>query len=204
MRYEGGVDVAGLIAKANAELAADVEPYKAFLLALFAGLRRGEIDKLRWQSIDFRDCLVKIKVQPDFSPKAETSVGEVPIEPQVAKVLQALREAEPDAIYVMAGAPSKVGASWCDYRAAGSFERLTAWLRLNGLDSQKPLHQLRKEAGSLVCKSAGLFAASRFLRHADTQITARHYVETRNITTVGLGAFLAPQKPAKRKGKAKA
>lgn len=196
MRYKGGVDIAGVIAKANKELASkDTEAFKAFLLGLFAGLRRNEIDKLRWNSIDFQNNLVRVEVMPDFAPKAETSLGEIPIEPQVSQLLEGLRAADPSAVYVLAGAASKLGASWSDYRAAGTFERLTAWLRLAGLETRAPLHQLRKEAGSLVCKAAGLFAASRFLRHADVQITAMHYVEHRNAATVGLGAFLTPPPP---------
>lgn len=196
MRYKGGVDIAAVIAKANKELAEqDTEAFKAFLLGLFAGLRRNEIDKLRWNSIDFKNNIVRVEVMPDFAPKAETSLGEIPIEPQVSRLLEGLRAADPSASYVLAGAASKLGASWSDYRAAGTFERLTAWLRLAGLESRAPLHQLRKEAGSLVCKAAGLFAASRFLRHADVQITAMHYVEHRNAATVGLGAFLTPPTP---------
>lgn len=194
MRYKGGIDIGSVILKANEYLAAnDVEAFKAFLLALYGGLRRGEIDKLRWRSIDFERRVVTVEAMPDFAPKSETSLGDVPLEAEVVAVLRGLRAREPQAVYFLASAlSSKPRATWRHYRAEGTFERLTAWLRSNGIESRTPLHTLRKEAGSLICKQAGLFAASRFLRHADTQITAQHYVEHRNATVVGLGAMLAP------------
>jgi integrase len=194
MRYTGGVDVESVIVAANTELAqTDPEAFKAFLLALFAGLRRNEIDKLRWRSIDFDRCTVSIEAMPDFAPKAETSLGAVPLEPEVAGILRDLRAKEPRAIYFLQGDTSNVlKKTWHAYRAQSTFDRLTQWLRAHGIDTQRPLHTLRKEAGSLVCKSAGLFAASRFLRHADTQVTAMHYIEHRNAAVVGLGSLLAP------------
>jgi hypothetical protein len=50
---------------------------------------------------------------------------------------------------------------------------------------------MRKEAGSLICEKHGLFAASRFLRHADIAITAQHYTAQKERVTIGLGAMLA-------------
>jgi len=52
---------------------------------------------------------------------------------------------------------------------------------------------LRKEAGSLICQASGLFAASRFLRHADVAITAQHYAAQKDRVTIGLGSILKPQ-----------
>ncbi len=85
----------------------------------------------------------------------------------------------------------QLGSSYSHYRAMFVFQRLTAWLRENGLDDQRPMHALRKEAGSIVCQNSGLFAASRFLRHADIHITAQHFVDKKERVTVGLGSLLA-------------
>jgi hypothetical protein len=60
--------------------------------------------------------------------------------------------------------------------------------------AQKPVHELRKEFGSLVCQNGGLYAASRALRHADVAITAAHYLDKKERVTVGLGAFLSGDK----------
>ena len=102
--------------------------------------------------------------------------------------------------------------TWSRYRAADSFKRLADWLRTHGVNSRTPLHTLRKEAGSLICQQHGLFAASRFLRHADVAITAQHYAAQKERVTVGLGAMLAkgPEniveadfKPAQKASKSK-
>ena len=50
----------------------------------------------------------------------------------------------------------------------------------------KPLHELRKEAGTLVNKAHGLVAAKEFLRHASITTTADLYVATVGSVTTGL------------------
>ena len=194
MRYAGGVDVKDLLEKASADLGGSAdkrEEWKALLLCLFAGLRRNEADKLRWSSIDFTTSAIRVETQNDFAPKAETSLGEVPLDAELLSILRGIRAREPKAVYVLAGEESKPSARWNDYRAEVTFKRLTAWLRSNGVNTRTPLHTLRKEAGSLVCQKAGLFAASRFLRHADVAITAQHYAAQKERVTVGLGSLLS-------------
>ncbi|MFZ4595984.1 MAG: tyrosine-type recombinase/integrase [Verrucomicrobiaceae bacterium] len=200
MRYAGGVDVEDLLARAHTDLGSNPkrgEEWKALLLCLFAGLRRNEADKLRWSSIDFTASAIRIESQKDFAPKAETSLGEVPLDAELLVILRGLRAREPKAVYVLAGDESKPSARWNDYRAEATFKRLTAWLRSNGVNTRTPLHTLRKEAGSLVCQKAGLFAASRFLRHADVAITAQHYAVQKERVTVGLGSLLGDGKAGK-------
>ncbi len=60
------------------------------------------------------------------------------------------------------------------------------------MTAEKALHELCKEAGSLVCATHGIHAASRFLRHADIAITAAHYLDKKQPVTVGFGALAAP------------
>ena len=194
MRYTGGVDVGDLLARARDQLANVPdrgEEWKALLLCLFAGLRRNEADKLRWNSIDFTGGVIRIETQDDFAPKAETSLGEVPLDAELIAILRGLRARQPKAVYILAGDGSKPSAGWNNYRAEATFKRLASWLRANGVDTRTPLHTLRKEAGSQVCQREGLFAASRFLRHADIAITAQHYAAQKERVTVGLGALLA-------------
>jgi len=192
MRYESTMDVKALALAASTELAAvDREAYKAFLLSLFGGLRRNECDKLRWSSIDFEKRVIRVESQEDFAPKAETSLGEVLIEPEIAEDLKTLRSQDLEATYVLRGEPVRYNATWATYRAEATFKRLVTWLRAHDIKTRTPLHTLRKEAGSLVYKGGDLLAASRFLRHADTAVTAQHYVSTNgNPTTVGLGYLL--------------
>ena len=90
------------------------------------------------------------------------------------------------------GAPETEG-----YRAQAVFERLSAWLRRHGITARKPIHELRKEFGSMVNRKHGLSAAKDLLRHGDISITAAHYIDEARKATSGLGALLA----TKRKGK---
>ena len=191
MRYVSTMNVEAILTEASTQLAAtDREAFKAFILCLFAGLRRSEADKLRWSSIDFERGLVRIETHAHFAAKSETSLGEVPLDAEVSAILRGLRASEPQAEYVLAGGNPKPLLKWQDYRANDTFKRLLDWLRARGVQGHKPLHTLRKEAGSLVCQKAGLFAASRFLRHADVAITAQHYAAQKDRVTIGLGSLL--------------
>lgn len=194
-RYAGKIDLPELMRCANEELrASDPEAFKSLLLGLFLGLRRSEMDKLRWSSFDFEAGSVSIVPQVDYSPKAETSLGSILLDPEAAAIFKALREASTDQEYVLSGGQSVQSPTWTHYRAKRALTRAVKWLREHGVDAKKPLHELRKEAGSLVCSQHGLLAASRFLRHADVAITASTYVAQRERATVGLGKLLAPKR----------
>ena len=47
-----------------------------------------------------------------------------------------------------------------------TLERLSAWLRKHGVTARKPIHELRKEFGSMINRKHGLSAASDQLRHS--------------------------------------
>lgn len=210
MRYNSTMKVEDVLAAARDDLAQnDPEAFKAFSLCLFAGLRRNEADKLRWESIDFDAGFIRVEARSDFAPKAETSLGDVPIDAELCAILRGLKARQPGAEYVLSSdAPKRrfrlprpertepLKVNWSEYRAGDTFKRLADWLRAHGVKSRTPLHTLRKEAGSLICEKHGLFAASRFLRHADVAITAQHYAAQhyaaqRERITVGLGGLLA-------------
>lgn len=192
MRYVSTIDVKKIIAEAGTQLAAtDSEAFKAFILCLFAGLRRNEADKLRWASVDLDAGFIRIEAHEHFSPKAETSLAEIPLETETVSILRGMKAKAPKAEYVLEGVSPKTSLTWRPYRADETFARLGAWLKAQGVNSRTPLHTLRKEAGSLICQASGLFAASRFLRHADVAITAQHYAAQKDRVTTGLGSLLA-------------
>ena len=76
------------------------------------------------------------------------------------------------------------------YRCQKDIEALLTWLRAHGVKSRKPLHDLRKEFGSLMTDQHGIFVASRMLRHSSVAITEMHYADKRNRASVGLGHLL--------------
>lgn len=191
MRYVSTFDVKEIIAQAGTHLATtDSEAFKAFILCLFAGLRRNEADKLRWSSVDLDAGFIRIEAHEHFAPKAETSLAEIPLDAEVIPILRGMKAKAPMAEYVLEGVNPKTSLTWRPYRADETFARLGAWLKAQGVNSRTPLHTLRKEAGSLICQASGIFAASRFLRHADVAITAQHYAAQKDRVTIGLGSML--------------
>ena len=193
MRYVSTIDVNKVITQAGTELATtDSEAFKAFILCLFAGLRRNEADKLRWSSVDLEAGFIRIEAHEHFAPKAETSLAEIPLDAEVIPILRGMKAKAPKAEYVLEGVSPKTSLTWRPYRADETFSRLGVWLKAQGVNSRTPLHTLRKEAGSLICQKSGLFAASRFLRHADVAITAQHYAAQKDRVTIGLGSMLTP------------
>ena len=194
MRYDSKIDVPTLVEAAQLELSAvpeNLEQWKAFVLMLFAGLRRNEADKLRWESIDFMAGLLRIEDHAHFQTKSEDSKGSVELDPEVIAMLRAWRRLDPRGEYVLCSEnQARIGTRSRCYRAERTFEALVAWLRSKGITAQKSLHELRKEAGSVVNQAHGIFAASRFLRHSDIAITAKHYLDKKQRVTVGLGSLL--------------
>jgi integrase len=153
MRYSSAVNIEDILAKASTELAtSDDEAFKAFLLCLFAGLRRNEADKLRWSSIDLEAGVIRIEAHEHFAPKAETSLGDIPLDAEVSAILRGMKAKAHRAEYVLAGVSPKTSVTWRPYRADETFARLGAWLKAQGVKSRTPLHTLRKEAGSLICQ----------------------------------------------------
>ena len=125
----------------------------AFVLALGAGLRWGEIVSLRWED-----------VQPDgvrvAAARAKGRKGRlVPVGKMVRNVLEAAR-----------GQDLVVGGEWKEVH-----ERLCVWLRAQGVKDAKPVHYLRKCFGSLAVADHGIFLASKLLGHSTITLTASTY-----------------------------
>ena len=69
----------------------------------------------------------------------------------------------------------------------------------HGVTGNKALHQLRKEAGSLIASRDGIFAASAFLRHHDISVTHAFYADKKTRTAIDVGELL--RAPDERPGK---
>jgi hypothetical protein len=101
------------------------------------------------------------------------------------------------AFVIPSGRPPKTVTRGDYYRCESYFDKLNAWLRSKGVNTQKPSHTLRKEYGSLINKVHGIHAASKALRHADISVTNNFYTDSRARVTPGLGKLFARRKPAK-------
>lgn len=203
-RYVSKIDFGALVGKAFKELPdltpepregeepTPGEPFKIFLLAMGAGLRAKEIDSLLWRQVDLKAETISIEATPYFKPKSEDSAGVVEIDSEIAEILQGYRAKARGEFVIESNRPPRPNASYHYLRADRAFHSLNAWLKTQGVTAGKPLHELRKEFGSQVCREFGIYAASRALRHADVAITAAHYLDKGERVTVGLGRFLKP------------
>ena len=91
-RYFSRIDPKALLRAAQSELAGnDPSAFLAMLLALAAGLRRGEIDSLAWHQIDFERALIRVESTEAASLKTTDSRAEVPIDVRVVEVLRGFR-----------------------------------------------------------------------------------------------------------------
>lgn len=190
-RYRSEIDASAIIAKAQKDLGESArEQYKIFLLAIFVGLRRKEIDCLLWSAFDWERSLLRIRPTTYHGLKTESSIGDVPLEPQIADIFMAHFKEATGEFVIDSDCEPKMETQYEFYRANHEFTQLIKWLRQNGVTAQKPLHTLRKEYGRLITEQHGIFAASKLLRHSSIHVTASHYADdTRHLTT-GLGNLL--------------
>ena len=188
MRYCNRFDVEQVIAAAQDELPR--EQLKIFLLAVMAGLRRNEIDKLEWSSFRWTQNVIRIEVTQYLQPKSEDSVGDVEVDSELTEIFRGFKARAKGSFVIESAVPARMNATYSHYRCERDFTALTNWLRGHGVTGNRPLHTLRKEYGSQVCARHGIYAASQALRHADIAITRAHYLDPRKRSTVGLGNLL--------------
>ena len=189
MKYRSGFDVQKLVRAAQKELPA--EQLKIFLLAAMVGLRRNEIDKLEWPAFRWDDRLIRIEATRYFHPKSEDSVGDVEVDSELLKIFRGFQARAKSSFVIDSEIAPRPEATYSHYRCQRHFEALTAWLRAKAVPGNKPLHTLRKEFGSQICKKYGIYLASQALRHADIAITSQHYLDKKRRVTVGMGHLLS-------------
>jgi integrase len=193
-KYFATFDLAELIQTARDDLAdTDQEAFKVLLLSSMVGLRRREIDLLPWSAFRWNDDIIRVEHTQHFSPKTDDSAADVAVDPELMTVFRGYRARAPKAEFVIvSGDGPRAGVLYNYYRCEKVFERLTSWLREHGIRSDKPIHELRKAFGSLICQKAGIHQASRALRHSDIRTTSAVYVDSRSRVAAGLGHLLAP------------
>jgi len=193
-KYYSTIDPPALVARARKELATKhSEAFKIFLLGLFCGLRRHEIDLLEWTAFRWDESVLHITPTQYFHPKSEDSIGKIPIEAELLAIFRGYHAKSRTNFVVSSNVPPRPGALYNHYRCEKHFDFLTDWLRGHGVNGLKPLHTLRKEFGSQLCQQFGIYAASRGLRHSAIAVTADFYTDSTARGVVGLGHLLVDQ-----------
>jgi integrase len=162
------------------------EAWFVFMLALGAGLRKGEIDALCWAQVDEGAGEIRICTTVEAGVKTEHSEGVVPIGDDLKRMLAEKRKTARGRFVIEGADDMPRPERGKKYRCAEVFEDLGDWLRANGLPAATvatPLHTLRKLFGSEIAKRAGIFAASSMLRHADITQTRDFYADDRMVKT---------------------
>ncbi len=192
-KYVSKINAGSLFQTARNERAeADPESWKVILLALGAGLRRAEIDGLCWSQVDADRGEIRITNHAYFQAKTEDSEGDIFVDPGLMVELGRFRTTPESRPVVDAAIPFRQSTGPQYYRCQETFQRVTSWLRANGVTGNKPLHTLRKEFGSIICAAADIHTASRQLRHSNLATTAAYYADHRRRITVPVAEMLNP------------
>lgn len=195
-RYTSKFDARLLLEKAASDLNdADhhdpgcFEMWKIIYLALVAGLRYREIDNLRKQDVSPSTRRISIRAHGEYDPKTISSEADVTVSENAAKVLELMIKKTKGDWFVTEARNKRSPA----YRAGIHHDAVVTWLRNyeeRGIkplaDVHKPLHELRKEAGTLVNSQHGLDEAKNFLRHSSITTTAAYYLGSKGNITTGL------------------
>lgn len=160
------------------------------LLALGCGLRRNEIDKARmsWLTTQGGKPLLSVKREEDFIPKSRVNRS-IPISKQLVKRLMRVRgrlQLSQEDLYLIPDSVSKATT----LRLMRHYRKISLWLQEMGVTGQNRLHTLRKEFGSLVATSHGIFVASTYLGHSSVVVTQEHYGSLVGQPNVNIGSLI--------------
>jgi integrase len=130
-------------------------------LALFTGLRKGEILRLTWEDVNFEQGMITLR-----KPKGGRTVT-IPISPQALEVLKRLEPPSPTSSYVF---PGPGGRQKTDFR--------WPWYKIRkaaGLPDNFRFHGLRHSFASiLVSNGVEILVLGKLLTHKSTTMTQRY------------------------------
>jgi integrase len=162
------------------------QQFKILLLSQGCGLRRGEIDSLLWENMDFEKRTIHVTTSAFGSPKSEGADRFVDVSPEVLELLKAYKKSEESPFVIVSQSKPRPDVTYYYYRCDRHFAGLIKWLRKQGITKTNAIHALRAEYGSTVCQQFGIYAASRALGHSNVSITAASYLDKRDTVAVSL------------------
>lgn len=153
-----------VIEKSKQLKAVDREGYLMLYLALYGGLRKGEIAAARWDWIE-EGKGIRVQATEDWEPKN----GKPRLVP--------LSEKQIDHLYDFLNGEEHILEGTHQERYRNTGDRLGRFLRKCGIKEQKPIHELRKYFGANVATQQGIFAAQRILGHHSPDLTSKYYAD---------------------------
>jgi integrase len=190
-RYISTIRANELLVKAKKDLRKkDPDAWKVILCALGAGLRRAEIDGLHLDQLDLTKACVRVIDHEHFEAKTEDSIGEVQVDPSLIEELMEGMDGNSPFVIESDTPPAEGTRAPGYYRCNNTFGRVTEWLRNHGINSDRPIHVLRKEFGSIINAQADIFTAMTQLRHSNIGTTAAFYADNRRTSTVRLSDLM--------------
>lgn len=206
-RYHSNFDAQVLLCEAQKQLASEKaehetsdqnfrrqEAFKALVLFAFTAIRRKEADLLLWEQVNLEQGFIDIIRTRYFEPKSDSAVGRISLDDDAVATLKEFRKDDPRGEFVLRGPGPRKASTHTNYRCQKTFRYLIKWLKkyqtpsgeLPFANVQKPLHEIRKEVGAILASNHGIFAAMRFLRHAEISTTEQFYADQKELLTAGL------------------
>lgn len=159
-----------------------------YALALYAGLRLGEIRAIRWKHIDFEKDLVRVEASWDrndgqIEPKSRAGHRVVPLVGPLRRVLEELEPGPTDAFLF----PSATGGPFCPQTLYKRVDRELSVVELHGVR----LHACRHSYASFSIEAGvNMKQLSTFMGHASISITIDRYGHLLPGSEADAGALL--------------
>jgi len=134
------------------------------MLAVYTGMRKGEILALKWEHIDFEKKIIKVEETPEGSTKSK-KVRYIPIHPDLLIELKKLK-LKSRSEYVF---PAEDGGMRKDFRKALNYA-----LKRAGLPRIR-IHDLRHTfAANFIMSGGNILTLQKILGHSDLKMTMRY------------------------------
>ena len=191
-RYISRIDAGGLLRTAQRKLAGkDPDSFLVILLALVAGLRRGEIDQLLWRNVDLDGGRIIVDSSEHGRLKTPESHGEVDIDQHTVEILRGFRAGASGKFVIEGGDPANGSRlPWTRYRCEAVFERTTWWLRRHGVEGREAAARLAEGKRQPHCVQLRHLRREQALRHRDIAVTSAFYADKKTRAVVDVAALL--------------
>jgi integrase len=159
---------------AKVEKLSEVRPdfHAAYMLAK-STLRRGEIQRAKWDWVQMKKGQPHIVMSADQKGKKPTAI---PLDPKIYSALQRWYKLTEDKEYIL---PED---GWTGERCGYFMKELDKWLRNEGgLKTDHTFHELRAHTLHTIREKYGLEVAATVGRHSEAGITAKHYTGKKQI-----------------------